>query len=159
MLAFMRHQDETFRRWRGIIDRQAESGLSVAAFCRRWRISQPSFYAWRRRLREAATFTEVRLSWDGVPDRSTGQVGSAGATGSVGTADSAVAALELVLPSGSTIVVRPGFDRRTLLELVATLDLLSAHTPAYTLDQRSPRALPSIPKSCPARGHRSEIGS
>jgi transposase-like protein len=30
---------------------QQESGLSVRAFCRQESLSEPSFYAWRRRLR------------------------------------------------------------------------------------------------------------
>ena len=34
--------------WRGVLRRQATSRLSVAAFCRREGLSQPSFYAWRR---------------------------------------------------------------------------------------------------------------
>ena len=38
--------------WRGILERQAASGLTAAAFCRRESISQPSFYLWRRKLRE-----------------------------------------------------------------------------------------------------------
>ena len=42
--------------WREVIGRQAESGLSVRAFCRQAGVREPSFYAWRRRLaeREAA---------------------------------------------------------------------------------------------------------
>jgi hypothetical protein len=40
--------------WRDVLRRQANSGLSIRQFCARERISQPSFYAWRRRLRESA---------------------------------------------------------------------------------------------------------
>jgi transposase-like protein len=38
--------------WRGVLVRQAESGLSVADFCRQGSVSAPSFYFWRRRLQE-----------------------------------------------------------------------------------------------------------
>lgn len=38
--------------WRDILEQQAVSGLSVAGFCRQESISAPSFYSWRRRLRE-----------------------------------------------------------------------------------------------------------
>ncbi len=38
--------------WRGVLQRQAESDLSVAGFCRQESISAPSFYAWRRKLGE-----------------------------------------------------------------------------------------------------------
>jgi hypothetical protein len=101
MLAIMSKRSDSVARWREVFRRQAGSGLSVAAFCRWSRIPQASFYAWRRKLREAVTFTEVRVSPEAVP-----------ATG----------ALELVLPRGRRIVVRPGFDRTTLLALVDALE-------------------------------------
>jgi hypothetical protein len=37
-------------RWRERISRWRQSGLSIAEFCRREQISQPSFFAWRKRL-------------------------------------------------------------------------------------------------------------
>jgi hypothetical protein len=89
-------------RWREILRRQAGSGLSVAAFCRRSRIPEASFYVWRRKLREAATFAEVRVLPAAAP----------------GTG-----ALEVVLPRGRRILVRPGFDRPTLLALVDALEV------------------------------------
>lgn len=36
--------------WRGVLARHRDSGLSIRAFCRRERLSEPSFYAWRREL-------------------------------------------------------------------------------------------------------------
>jgi len=38
--------------WQEIMDRQAKSDLSIRAFCSREQISEPSFYVWRRKLRE-----------------------------------------------------------------------------------------------------------
>jgi len=38
--------------WRRALARQRESGLTVRAFCRREGVSEPSFYAWRRVVRE-----------------------------------------------------------------------------------------------------------
>lgn len=38
--------------WRDAIRRQAGSGLSVREFCRRHRLSEPSFYGWRRTYQE-----------------------------------------------------------------------------------------------------------
>jgi hypothetical protein len=101
MLLLMSKASDVAGRWREVLRRQARSGLSVAAFCRRFRISQASFYAWRRKLRDAGTFAEVRLAPDAVL--------SAGA-------------MELVLAGGRRIVVRPGFDRTTLLALVDALE-------------------------------------
>ena len=40
--------------WRKRIGRWRRSGLSVAEFTRREHVSQPSFYAWRKRLRQQA---------------------------------------------------------------------------------------------------------
>ena len=37
--------------WRSVLDRQAESGQSVASFCRQESLSAASFYAWRRKLK------------------------------------------------------------------------------------------------------------
>ena len=40
------------RFWRGVLRRQARSGLGVRAFCRDAGLSEPSFYAWRRTIRQ-----------------------------------------------------------------------------------------------------------
>lgn len=40
--------------WRALLARQAESGLSAAAFCARERLSAASFYQWRSRLSRGA---------------------------------------------------------------------------------------------------------
>lgn len=89
------------RRWRGILREHRAGGLSVAAFCRRKRVSQASFYAWQRRLREATSFVEVKL-----PSETAAGAG----------------VIELRLPGDRCVVIRPGFDRRTLLDLLATLE-------------------------------------
>lgn len=41
---------ETF--WRDLAKRQASSGLSVRAFCRREKLGESNFYAWRRTIAE-----------------------------------------------------------------------------------------------------------
>jgi len=97
----MNKRNNATARWREILRKQRASGLTVAAFCRRSRIPQASFYAWRRKLRDAEAFTEVRLSPEPV---------------------TAAGALELVLTGGRSIVVRPGFDRVTLVALVEALE-------------------------------------
>ncbi len=38
--------------WRQRMDRQRASGLSIAEFCRRERVSSHSFHAWRRKFRQ-----------------------------------------------------------------------------------------------------------
>lgn len=39
--------------WRRRIERQRSSGLSIAEFCRREDLSQASFHAWKRKLRDS----------------------------------------------------------------------------------------------------------
>lgn len=89
------------RRWRRIFRDHRASGQSVAAFCRQARVSQASFYAWRRRLRSAVGFVEVRLP----PETAT-----------------ETRAIELRLPCGRCVIIRPGFDPSTLRDLLATLE-------------------------------------
>ena len=38
--------------WRRVIGQWRESGLGVRPFCRREKLSEPSFYAWRRVIAE-----------------------------------------------------------------------------------------------------------
>ena len=95
---------------------QALSGLSIAAYCRRVRVSQASYFAWRRKLRDAGSFAEVRVT----PE-------SAGEAGAFEVWDADVfevrdaGVFELKLKRGRRIVVRPGFDRATLLALYGSL--------------------------------------
>jgi len=49
--------------WRRQIQRQQEGSLTVAEFCRRLGVSTVSFYAWKRRFREAPTASPL------VPER------------------------------------------------------------------------------------------
>ena len=36
--------------WQDVVNRQADSGLSVRQFCTQEQVSEPSFYVWRRKL-------------------------------------------------------------------------------------------------------------
>jgi len=44
--------EERSAHWQGIIDKQAASGRSAAAYCREERIHAGRFYFWRRRFNE-----------------------------------------------------------------------------------------------------------
>lgn len=101
MIGVMRKTSISSSRWRGIIQQQQASGLSVAAFCRRAKLPPASFYTWRRKLRDAVGFAEVKIT----PEQ-------AGETSGI----------ELRLPGQRCIVVRPGFDRQALLDLLAALE-------------------------------------
>src|ERR1044071_2637314 len=92
-------------RWRILLHQQRSSDLSVAAFCRRAGVSQPSFYAWRRKLQGEVAFAEVKVS---------------------GETTAEAAGIELRLPDRRWIVGRPGFDRGTLIELLHVLEMHSS---------------------------------
>ena len=98
-----RWQRTSAQEWREIVGGQHSSGLSVAGYCRQRRISEASFYAWKRRLRSSGTgFVEVKRA-------------NALMSG----------ALEMILPGERRLVVRPGFDRDLLIELLRVLENLS----------------------------------
>lgn len=103
--------------WRRVFQRQRRSGQSVTAFCAQSRIPISSFFLWRRKLRSEGSFAEVTFAAQaGAEDQAAAE------------AVAAASALELRLPNGRCIAVRPGFDRRTLLELLAALETVTAPT-------------------------------
>ena len=110
--------------WKQILREQQVSGLSVAAFCRQVQMPQASFYAWRKKLRSdrrrpgvrrpratAGRFVEVKVPAEPSPRPSARQ--EAGG-------------IELRLPGRRRVLVRPGFDRRTLLDLLAVLEAFAS---------------------------------
>ena len=101
MISVMRKRTISGEQWRKIISEQPGSGLSIAAFCRQRRLSEPSFFAWRRKLRDTARFAEVHIAPEPASESS---------------------GIEIRLSNGRSVLVRAGFDRRTLLDLLATLE-------------------------------------
>ena len=97
-------------KWRSLVAEQAESGQSVAAFCRAREVPEPQFYYWNKRLKEVATrpFVEVEVA---RPPRSRRDGGSA--TG---------AAIEVRLSNGRSLVVAPGFEASHLRALLAVVE-------------------------------------
>ena len=53
-----RRSEERREFWQDLIAKQATSGLSIKAFCEKSNVSQPSFYAWRRRLESDAALQD-----------------------------------------------------------------------------------------------------
>jgi transposase-like protein len=100
----------TEQRWLDLVRRWQCSGQSVRAFCRRQRLSAPSFYLWRRRLRQRG-----RL---GPPDAAP----PAFVKLTVAAAPAARPALELVLAGGRVLRVPPGFDAASLRQLLRLLE-------------------------------------
>jgi hypothetical protein len=129
MMGDMNNTHTSIDRWREIIRKQSAGGFSIAAFCRREGVTQSAFYAWRRKLRDEATFVEVKFAPEPLDEagvikppsdagvfKPSSDAGAIKPPGDAGT-------LELRLPGRRCVVVRPGFDRRTLLDLLATLDV------------------------------------
>jgi hypothetical protein len=94
------------RFWRDLIDRWKTSGQSIAAFCAAQRVSQATFYAWRKRLTShsprttsppspTSTFAPMRI----VPDPTA----------------------EVILPSGLVVRVPVGADAAAVARLVTAL--------------------------------------
>lgn len=101
------------RFWKDAVARQGASGLSVREFCTQRGLSEPSFYAWRRVVRELP------------PDESdaTGK-SKCGATdfAPITLADLPSANdVEIVLPGGVTVRVGRGCDAETLQMALAVL--------------------------------------
>ena len=117
--------------WKRIVREQQVSGLSVAAFCRQARVPQASFYFWRKKSRgdrrlpgvrraraRGGRFVEVKVSAESSPaahaDFEARWPSPSGAHAGV---------IELRLGGERSVMIRPGFDRRTLIELLAVLEL------------------------------------
>jgi hypothetical protein len=123
-------------RWQAIVRGHQASGQSVRAYCRQAGIEESAFYWWRREL---ARRSEERS--DGFPSgrkaprsRSTRSAvrGTPGAMADVGFLPVQVAAggclkaggsLELVLGGERVLRIPPGFDRQTLREVLAVLEV------------------------------------
>jgi transposase-like protein len=88
--------------WRQLIANQQRSGMSVRAFCQQHRTSEYSFYPWRKRLREQLPmkFALVETSQ---------------------SAPTAVAVLEVMLPSGERLRIAPGIEAATLRLVLSVL--------------------------------------
>jgi len=100
-------------RWLDLVQRWQRSELSVREFCQQHQISEPSFYSWRRVLRERGVIEE--------PARASKPVTPAFVKLTLDTPAEAASALDLVL--GERVLrVRPGFDPAMLLELVRLLE-------------------------------------
>ena len=103
--------------WREMVNRQAVSGLSVRQFCAKQRISEPSFYAWRKRLEgrndETKRPGDVRHRLE-VPDRGRGFI-------PVQVRDAA-GALEVIHPSGCHVCVTGEVHLPMLRQVLDLLD-------------------------------------
>jgi hypothetical protein len=94
------------RYWRDLITRWERSDLTVRDFCSDHRISEPSFYAWRREL--AARDEQPRPATPPVPTFVPVRVAPP-------------AVVEVVVPTGVVVRVPVGADPAAVARLVAAL--------------------------------------
>ena len=106
-------KEDASARWRKLIEQQRESGLPVSAYCRRRGVSAASFFAWRRRLVGAAGAAEFK------PVKVVSEAGRVRGAKSAARVDSVI---ELRLAGKRRVMVRRGFDRDLLIELIGALE-------------------------------------
>jgi transposase-like protein len=102
-------------RWLGLIQRWQRSNLTVREFCLRHHLREPSFYFWRRVLRERGLIHDR-------PEHSDQEATPAFVKVALASEPKSATAVELVLSDRRVLRVRPGFDADTLLELVRLLE-------------------------------------
>lgn len=94
-------RDQREARWRKLIDRQAVSGRSVAAFCRDESIPAQTFYWWKARLGKGEPQTAPRAGAGKTSFIDLGTVGAAEtASGMAAGID-----IRLELPGGVTLTI------------------------------------------------------
>jgi hypothetical protein len=103
------------RYWRRLLRLWRASGLNGRDFCAQQRLSEPSFYAWRRELARRDQ------------QRQAPQAGAAAATPAfvalaVAADPVSPPAIEVVVAERRLLRVRPGFDAELLRQLVRLLE-------------------------------------
>lgn len=109
------------RFWRRMIRQWRRSGRSARAFCAEHRLSEPSFYSWRRVL--------AQRDHEAAPVRAKSERDSAEPASKeesvfvpLRVIDASAAAFEVVLEGGRVVRVTRGFDADTLRQLLAVLE-------------------------------------
>lgn len=107
-------------KWRERISRWRRSGLSITEFCQREQISQPSFFAWRKRLAGQRAVTRRRRARRMDRDASTPRLVQLPAP------DWATpSGVQIALPGGAVVTL----PRQASAELVATAIRAAMHVP------------------------------
>ena len=122
--------EEAMRRWK-------ESGQSVRVFCHNEGVRESAFYFWRRELVQRSHRTEVangsRPQASPVTTASHSSERASPRHSSVPSflpvrvvadvAAEAAGGVEIILAHGCTVRVRSGFDRQTLADVLAVLEV------------------------------------
>lgn len=95
--------------WQMAMETWRASGLSVRAFCRQEGLSEPSFYAWRRKLTSAASASRKQ------------ETTALEAFIEVPTTAARADGLELVLASGHVLRIGSGVDSDALTSVLTAI--------------------------------------
>jgi hypothetical protein len=108
----------TRSQWMGRVERWRESGLTAAAFARKYRVSESQLRWWKWRLGEIASQVSI------VPAEASGTGASALSplTFVEMTTSRATASFEVVLASGVRVLVPTQFDGASLERLLDVLE-------------------------------------
>jgi hypothetical protein len=98
------NRDERTAYWHGLVDEQAQSGLTVAAFCRERHLKVEQFYRWRRRFRPQPA-----------------QVVTGGFLQLIPSSKQSSSGIRLHLRNGLWIELEKGFDPHTLRTAIEAL--------------------------------------
>ena len=112
--------------WRRLLRGQAQSGLSVRAWCGRHSVRESAFYWWRTQLarREAASSPRSKVQGGPRPDSSSADAVPAFVPVRVTPESSSVAPtgrIEIVLAGDRRVHVEGPVDRQTLADVLAVL--------------------------------------
>lgn len=94
--------------WQMVLETFKSSGLSVRQFCSQEGLSEPSFYAWRKRLTQPQT-SDIEKEEQPEPFIR------------VSIPSDQSVSLELVLALGHTLRIPSGMDRQTLIHVLSAL--------------------------------------
>ena len=99
------------QRWQQLITQQQHSGATVERFCRKHRIGQSTFYAWRKRLQDDPQTAFVELvdsqGFDQSPAETAGPA--------------TISTIELRLPCGVMVTLHEQFNPDMLRQIVEAL--------------------------------------
>ncbi len=93
--------------WQGVLARQAGSGLSIKSFCERERLSDQSYFLWKRKFRDEPGSAEKGMTFAPVTVVPRASAGAGG--------------LEIVLPGDRRVMVHAPVDRQALADVLAVL--------------------------------------
>lgn len=107
--------------WQLVFQEYANSGLSIRAFCEREGLSEPSFYAWRKRMTANETVGSATASDDVAVDRRLIPVRIVAEDQSETVVKQSSTPMEIRTPSGYTLRLDENVEIRRLSELLDVL--------------------------------------